>query len=224
MPAQRRLNRDELVATAMSVADAEGLDAVTVRRVAQQHDVTPMALYRHFDDKDGLLDALADSVLDDVRPPAADDRPWHEQMHDLLTAILAAMRPHPNTLPLVFDRVLACPSGLLLTERTLALLTEAGMDVQQGADAACQALNFLVTLVITEPGRTRHPDPATQDEQLRIRRAQLLSLDPARYPHLVAAAEPLTACPSTDEYYGRGIDLIVTGMRGQSAAAITPAR
>ncbi|MFI1092995.1 TetR/AcrR family transcriptional regulator [Streptomyces sp. NPDC020917] len=223
MPAQRRLNRDELVATAMSVADAEGLDAVTVRRVAQQHDVTPMALYRHFADKDGLLEALAESVLDDVRPPAADDRAWHEQMHDLLTAFLAAMRPHPSTAPLLFDRMLACEPGLALTERALSLLGDAGMDLEQSAEAACQALNFLVTLVVTEPGRTRHPDPAVQDEQVRVRRARLLSLDPARYPHLVAAAEPLTECPSTDEYYGRGIDLIVTGMRGQCATAPVPA-
>lgn len=218
MPAQRRLNRDELIATAMSAADAEGLDAVTVRRVAQQHDVTPMALYRHFADKDGLLDALAESVLADVRVPAADDRPWHAQMHDLLTRFLAAMRPHPNVTPLLFDRMLACEPGLVITERALTLLSQAGMDVEESAEAACQALNFLVTLVITEPGRTRDPDPAVQDEHMRAKRARLLSLDPARYPHLVAAAAPLTDCPSTEAYYGRGIDLIVTGMRGQGAA------
>jgi AcrR family transcriptional regulator len=219
MPAQKRLDRDELVATAMSVADAEGLDAVTVRRVAQRHDVTPMALYRHFDDKDGLLDALAESVLDAVRVPAADDRPWHEQMNELLTEFLAAMRPHPNVTPLLFDRMLTCPAGLVLTERALALLQAGGMSMDDSAESACQALGFLVTLVVTEPGRTRNPDPAVQDEQARARRARLLSLDPARFPHLVAAAEPLTECPSADAYYARGIDLIVTGMRGQGAVA-----
>ena len=222
MPAQKRLNRDELVTTAMSVVDAEGLEAVTVRRVAQRHDVTPMALYRHFDDKDGLLDALAERVLDDVRLPAADDRPWHAQMDDLLTEFLAAMRPHPNAAPLLFDRILACESGLAITERALSLLAEAGMSVDEGAEHACKALNFLVTLVLTEPGRSDDTEPAVRDEMLRAKRARLLTLDPARYPHVVAAAAPLTDCPSADAYYRRGIELIVTGMRGMDTAP-TPA-
>ncbi|MBY8881632.1 TetR/AcrR family transcriptional regulator [Actinacidiphila acidipaludis] len=219
MPAQKRLNRDELVATAMSVVDAEGLEAVTVRRVAQQHDVTPMALYRHFDDKDGLLDAVAERVLDDVRLPAADDRPWHEQMADLLTAFLDAMRPHPNATPLLFDRILSAESGLAITERTLTLLAEAGMSVDDGAEHACKALNFLVTLVLTEPGRGDDTDPAARDEALRAKRARLLTLDPARYPHVVAAAGPLTDCPSAEAYYRRGVESIVTAMRGPAAAA-----
>ena len=68
MPAQKRLNRAELVASALAVADAEGLEAVTIRRIAQLHDVTPMALYRHFPDKDGLLLALAEQLLADALP------------------------------------------------------------------------------------------------------------------------------------------------------------
>ena len=219
MPAQKRLNRDELVTTAMSVVDAEGLEAVTVRRVAQQHDVTPMALYRHFDDKDGLLDAVAERILDDVRLPPADDRPWHAQMDDLLTGFLAAMRPHPNATPLLFDRMLTGESGLAVTERTLALLAEAGMSVEEGAEHACKALNFLVTLVLTEPGRDGDTDPAARDEALRAKRARLLTLDPARYPHVVAAAEPLTDCPSAEAYYRRGVESILTGMRGTGASA-----
>lgn len=214
MAAHKRLNRDDLIATALAVADAEGLDAVTVRRVAQAHDVTPMALYRHFPDKDGLLDAIADRLLADAVPPPADDRPWHLQIHDLLTNLLAALRPHPNATPLVFTRVVVCEAGLALTERCLALLAESGMTVDEGAETACQVLGNLITLVVTEPGRMRGQDRPTHEAELRAKRAGLLALDPARYPHVVAAAGPLTDCPSEDAYYARGIDMIVTGMRG----------
>lgn len=222
MAAQKRLNREELITTALAVADAEGLDAVTIRRVAQTHDVTPMALYRHFPDKDGLLDAIADRMLDEALVPEPDDRPWDEQMRDLMTGLLAALRPHPNAVPLVFTRILACETGLSLTERTLVLLEEAGMGVDQGAQTACQALNTLITLVVTEPGRAHGPSPEAHAALVRTKRAGLLALDPGRYPRVVAAAVPLTECPSDDAYYALGVDMIVTGMRGL-CQAVQPA-
>jgi AcrR family transcriptional regulator len=219
MAAQRRLNRDELITTALAVADAEGLEAVTIRRVAQSHDVTPMALYRHFPDKEGLLDAMAERLLSSARVPEPDGRPWYEQIHDLLSDLLAALRPHPNATPLLFARIVTCESGRGLTERTLALLTEGGMSVEEGAETACQVLSTLITLVVSEPGRVHGPDAEAHEAAKRTKRAVLLSLDPNRYPHMVAAAYPLTECPSSDAYYARGVDMIVTGMRGATRTA-----
>lgn len=222
MPAPKRLNRDELVGTALAVADAEGLDAVTIRRVAQQHHVTPMALYRHFPDKDGLLDALAERLLSDARVPAADDRPWYEQMSDLLDCILVALRPHPNAAGLVTSRILASEAGLTLTDRALALLAEAGVPVDQSAEMAGQSLCSLVTLVVTEPGRALTDDREEDEAARRAKKAYLLALSPQRFPHVVAAADALVECASEDVYYSRAVDLIVTGMRGvpNSAAAV----
>ena len=117
MAAQRRLNRDELITTALAVADAEGLDAVTIRRVAQLHDVTPMALYRHFPDKEGLLVALAGRLLAGAVVPEPDDRPWHQQLRDLLSSFLDALRPHPNAAMLVFNGMVTTEPGLAVTER-----------------------------------------------------------------------------------------------------------
>ncbi|WP_329136846.1 TetR family transcriptional regulator [Streptomyces sp. NBC_01476] len=215
MAAQRRLNRDELIATALAVADAEGLEALTVRRVAQQHDVTPMALYRHFQDKDGLLDAVAERLLADVSVPAPDGRPWDEQLNDVLIAILAGLRPHPNATILLFTRILNSEPGLDLTERVLALLADAGMSTEQGAEMACQTLASLVTLVISEPGRTgTAAGPEQHEDEVRARRAALLALSPRRHPHVVAAADALAECASEEAYYRRGVELIITGMRG----------
>lgn len=221
MAAHKRLNRDELISTALAVADGDGLEAVTIRRVAQLHEVTPMALYRHFPDKDGLFDAVTERLLTDVRVPDPDGRPWHEQMHDLLTGFLAALRPHPNAAELVLTRMFSSEPGLELTERTLALLSEAGMPVEQGAETACQALCSLVTLVIIEPGRSPTLDPEANEAAVRAKNAALLALSPARYPHIVAAADALSVCASEDVYYRRGIDMIVTGMRGPHPAPAT---
>lgn len=214
MAAQKRLNRDDLITTALAVSDAEGLDAVTIRRVAQEHGVTPMALYRHFPDKEGLLDAVAERLFTDVRMPEPDDRPWDVQTEEVLRGLLASLRRHPNAVVLLLTRVIGSEPGLALTERVLSLLSDAGMSVEQTAETGFQVLNSLVTLVISEPGRTQGVDPEAREDHARAKRAYLLSLSPRRYPHVVAAADALAQCASEEVYYRRGIELIVTGLRG----------
>ena len=67
-PRRRTLNREAIVAKALEIADTEGIDHVSFRRLAADFGVTPMALYTHVRDKSDLLDALADYVLDFVLP------------------------------------------------------------------------------------------------------------------------------------------------------------
>ncbi|MEV6010562.1 TetR/AcrR family transcriptional regulator [Streptomyces sp. NPDC051976] len=221
MAAPKRLNRDALISTALEVADREGLDAVTIRRVAQRHDVTPMALYRHFPDKDGIFDAVIERLLAQVRLPEHDERPWDEQMTELLSGLVEALRPHPNAATLVFSRILSSTPGRDITERTLALLRRSGMPVEQAAETASQTLSSLVALVIAAPGRTGGPE-IDEAAAAREQKAALLALPEDRYPHLVAAADAMSSCGSEALYYGRGVDLIVTGMRGaQRPEAVT---
>lgn len=224
MAAQRRLNRDELITTALAVADAEGLDAVTIRRVAQLHDVTPMALYRHFPDKEGLLVALAGRLLSGAVLPEPDDRPWHEQLRDVLGGFLDALRPHPNAAMLVFNGMVTTEPGLAITERSLALMAQGGMSVERSAETASQILGSLVALAIAEPGRDLGPDPEANEDAVRAKRATLLALSPRRYPHIVAAADALAACSDQELYFDRGIDLIITGIRDAARAEAADAR
>jgi TetR/AcrR family tetracycline transcriptional repressor len=211
---QGRLNREILVSTALALADSEGLESLTIRRLAQHHGVTPMALYRHFQDKDEILDALAERLLAQVVLPESGGRPWHEQLHDVFAAFLVALRPHPNAAGLILTRILVSEPGLVVTERTLALLAEAGFTVEQAAETASQALCSLVTLVITEPGQSHDPDPEAREAAVRAKKATLATLSPRRYPHITAAAHALSACASDQIYYARGVSLIVAGIRG----------
>ncbi|RKR88715.1 TetR family transcriptional regulator [Micromonospora pisi] len=215
----RGLDPDKIVASALAVADAEGLGAVTIRRLAQQHDVTPMALYRHFRDKDELLDAIADRLLSAVALPEPDDRPWHEQTRDVLAAFLAALRPHPNVAQLTLARILTSAPGLALAERTLALLHQAGYQTDQAARIGRQVLCSLITLVSNEPGVGQHGDAEAREDAVRAETAGLAALPPRRYPHVVAAAGALTSVDRQEDYYRLGLDLAVAGLRGVSPAA-----
>jgi TetR/AcrR family transcriptional regulator, tetracycline repressor protein len=213
MATQKRLNADDLITSALALADDEGLEAVTIRRLAQHHGVTPMALYRHFHDKEEILGALSERLLADIAIPEPNDEPWHRQMHDLLDAFLAALRPHPAVAQLPLTRVLASQPGLTVAERVLELLAQGGYTVEQAAEAAMQILCSLVALVMTGPDHGFDQDPEKRDEQLRAKKAHLAALSPRRYPNLVAAADALAYCADKDAYYAGSIARMVAGLR-----------
>ncbi|TCN39063.1 TetR family transcriptional regulator [Kribbella orskensis] len=210
----KRLDPDRLAATALEIADAEGLDAVTIRRLAQLHDVTPMALYRHFSDKNDLLAAIGDRLLADIRLPEPNDDRWDLQLRAVLTAFIDALRPHPKAADLTLYRILVSEAGLAMAERTMELLTSGGFSVDDAAEVGRQSLCSLITLVTTEPGANEDTDPIAREDALRVKRAALAALPPRRYPLISAAADTLICPSSTDRYYSLGMDLVVAGIRG----------
>jgi TetR/AcrR family tetracycline transcriptional repressor len=209
---QTRLSRDVFVQTALALADDEGLESVTIRRLAEFHGVTPMALYRYFADKDRIFDALAERLLSDVSIPEPDERHWLEQVEALLAAFVVALRAHSNAAILVLSRILHSEAGLAVTDRMLALLIAGGVAVDAAAETASQALCSLVSVVITEPGRAIGGDVDAYDAAIRLQKARLSSLDPRRYPDVIAAADSLTRCTDAERYYQRGICMIVAGI------------
>src|SRR3954466_2139615 len=90
-----RLSRDAIIASAVSLADAEGLEAVTIRRLAQELGVTPMALYWHFKNKDELLLGITDHALSTVKATRDPSDPWPVQLRAMVEALVGVMRDHP---------------------------------------------------------------------------------------------------------------------------------
>ena len=217
---KERLSRDTVVTAALALADNEGLETLTIRRLATDLGVTPMALYWHFKDKERLLDGLSELVLGEMRLPAEEPgQPWTDALRGVLGELLAVLRAHPAVTDVVRSRILACEPGLELTERVLGILRSAGFTVEQSSQVAVQALITLVGLVTAEPGVARAEESEDDHEQrLRTKKAQLLTLSPKRYPHVVEAAEPLTACGSSEEYFTVGLDAVIHGMRGVLSA------
>lgn len=200
-----KLSRESIVTGAIAQADSEGLDAVTIRRLAQDYGVTPMALYWHFRDKDQLLDGIAERLFAEVRLPALSDEPWHAQLRAALEAFLAAMRPHPSVAELTLTRIFASDPGLVLADRVLGLLRSAGFSAQEAAQFGSYLLCSIATLITTESG----PIAGGGEQQ-----AMLNGLSPETYPHVVASVLELTSATDSDVYYARGLDLLVHGVRG----------
>jgi len=209
-----RLSRDVIIVSAVALADSEGLEAVTIRRLAQEHGVTPMAMYWHFSDKESLFDGLAEHLIEAVRLPEPSDAPWDEQLHEILLSFLKATRPHPRIAGLALRRILSAEPGLRIAERVLGLLGEAGFP----ADRAAEIGTFLICSILTLANGDPAPGPPLAGEEreqgLRDKRARLESLPPARYPHVIAAAPALVACRDDDDYFALNLDLLVQGVRG----------
>jgi TetR/AcrR family transcriptional regulator, tetracycline repressor protein len=208
-----------IVACAIALADAEGLDAVTIRRLAQEQGVTPMAMYWHFNDKDSLLDGIAESLIDAVKLPEPTDEPWDVQLHAILGAFLEAIQPHPAVAGLALRRILISESGLALAEQALGLIRSAGFSAERAAETGSFLLCAVITLVTTQPGSSwRTLEGEARDQMYREKRAAIDSLSPARYPNVRAAGPALVACRDGDDYYALNLKLLVQGIKGLSPA------
>ena len=207
-----QLSRDVLVERALAIADAEGLAAVTIRRLAQELGVTPMALYWHVSDKDDLLAAMGDRLFGGLPPDTDPALAWQEQLRDLVVALTTALRSHPNVAALAAPRVLQNDEGRCLTEAALALLRTAGFPVAQAAEIARHMLRTAISLVIEQVPNEPSHDPAQRGEDIRLKRLALRGLPPERFPRLVEAADALADCADEDAYYRFGVDLLIAGV------------
>jgi len=204
------LSRAAIVERALTVMDVERPDAVTIRRIAQEFGVTPMALYWHVANKEELLAAMGDALLADVTPPPATGS-WSTQLRGVVEILIEHLSRHPAAAGLVFPRILVSEPGLRLTEFTLTLLEDAGFSREQAADLARMGLQTAMMLVTQLPGSESQAAEEERDALLAQKRAHIETLPADLYPHVRAAAEPLTDCDDVPAYYSFGVDLYIEG-------------
>ena len=218
-----RLSRAAVVERALALSDADGLEAVTIRRLATELGVSPMALYWHFRTKDELLAALADRVwaeLDIHVDPAA---PWAAQLRGLLQSLVRVLRQHPSASTLLLaNEKMTGEAALAATEVTLNVLHHAGFDAAKSAAIARHGLFAALMLVMSEPGRAPGMTEAECAEANRRAKVRLALLPPDRYPHVIESAGHLTSCEDPDEHYEFGIDLLIAGVESIAAAGPEP--
>lgn len=198
---------------ALRLGDDEGLDAVTIRRLAQELGVTPMALYWHFKNKDELLLGVIDHVLSDVRADRSAADPWLKQLRAMLETLVGVMRRHPVLPDLLFavDKSRAA-SFTRASNDSLALLSEAGFTIQESFWIASYLLHGAIGLVAAQPDC---PPSVPADQVAEWRRQRRLALEclPAdQFPMLVAFGQTYSDEPDPERYYAFGIDLLMSGI------------
>jgi len=209
-----KLSRSAVVDRALALADSAGVEALTIRRLATELGVTPMALYWHFRSKEELIASVADRIWGEIRTDVDRSFPWPDQLRVMLESLIDVLRAHASASALLLNSEKLGPSHWEATEITLEILRSAGFDPQQASEIAKSALWTGLTLVMSEPGY----DPGlTEQERAELqwrKQVALASLPRDRYPRLVEAAVPMTSCDEGPEFHYRfGIDLFIAGVR-----------
>jgi TetR/AcrR family tetracycline transcriptional repressor len=213
-----RLSQAAVVDRGLALADAEGLEAVTIRRLASDLGVTPMALYWHFRNKEELLAGLADRVWAEIDVRVDSRAGWLDQLRSLLESLVQVLRRHPAASSLLLEGVKrTSEAAQTATETTLEVLHRGGFDAEYAAAIARSALFTGLMLVMSEPGNEPGMPAAERAEHMRQTRIRLALLPPDRFPRTVEAAEPLTACDDPDFHYEFGIDMFIAGVRAMAA-------
>jgi AcrR family transcriptional regulator len=193
------LSRERILEVALGVVGEEGANALSMRRLAQELDVWPMSVYRYFQDKDALLDAMAAGAIDSVAAPDPDD-PWRKRLHTLLEGARRAIVASP-VVAARLPRAFLSEGAFRLPEEGMAILLDAGFRPSEAA-AAWRAL-WSYTFGFA----------SFAAESARAARAAIASLPEDDYPVLAEAGDDLAAVLADDEQFGAGLDSLLDGLR-----------
>ena len=205
-----------VVEGALSLAEAEGLGAVTIRRLAKELGVTPMALYWHFRSKSELLEGVAARIFEEIDLSVDASATWPEQLRALLGSMLGVLRAYPSAAILISTRTVSSEGGLLATEVALDILRRGGFTPAEATQIARHAFSTITNLVNGEPGVVVRDESEELIDARRRARLLMESLPPERYPRLVEAAAPLSEGVDPDAYFAFGLDLLLAGIEAMA--------
>lgn len=155
------LTTEGVASTALHIVDTEGLDSLTMRRIARELAVTPMAIYNHVPNRSGLEQLIVDTIIQIDPPPAHWSDPrvvLTEIAHELRRTYLA----HPNALPLLQTVATSSGSSLMLIESGLSALVAHGVSIE-GARTVWIGLMALVNGHVAHQLQGHFSDPANAD-------------------------------------------------------------
>lgn len=208
------LTREAILATALAIGDAEGVDAISLRRVAHQLGVTPMALYRHVESKELLFDGLLDLAYGEIGLPDPDTVDWWEGLAVIAQSTRRVMVAHPAAAAIAAARPSRGPNTLRIVECILGLLMRAGFDAATAMEIQTTFIRFVVAVVALEVSLMPEPTPEKRQETARRVRSELESLPPDEYPNLIAAA-PYIAPHDPERTFTQALELLRAGIEFQ---------
>ncbi|MDX2261264.1 MAG: TetR/AcrR family transcriptional regulator [Gemmatimonadales bacterium] len=211
MPTSRRspLTRERVLRAAVRLADKQGLDALSMRRLAATLKVEAMSLYNHVANKDDVLDGMVDLIIGEITLPTPGDD-WKAAMRARATSAHAVMLAHPWAPMLVVSRITIGPNRLRYIDATLGVLRQAGLSWAE-TDRAWTAMDSYIygfTLQVQN-------FPIDPEEYASAAASYLPMLPAETYPYM----HELSKCVAEGSHdgthdFGFGLELILDGLEG----------
>jgi AcrR family transcriptional regulator len=232
---QPRLSRDQIAATAVAIADADGFEAVSMRRIAAALGAGTMSLYRYIETKADLLALIDDALLGDTLVPDVLPADWREALVLVAQQTRSAYVPHPWAVQVLQGRpgaqaAIPGPNALRHFEQSLAALHSSPLDTQGKLDLLAIVDDYVFGHLLHAAEMAERSRAASADEgaarvaaeaAAEFGRAQLATGD---FPHLSALArqpgvDVLADPDQQQQRFERGLRLLIDGIAAQAAGA-----
>lgn len=211
----KRLSRDKVLHAAVTVADRYGIDALTMRRLADELDAGAMSLYYHFPSKDALLDAMVDVVFSEIELPST-RVDWKSALRRRAISTREALQRHPWALGLMESTKSPGPADLRLHDAVLGCLRHAGFSVEMAVQAYSAQDAYIYGFALQEknlPYETRAEFAEVAQQRVNDVESKIENVR-AAFPHLaeVVAGYVSKQGYSFTEAFDFGLDVILDGL------------
>lgn len=200
---RRSLTREALVDAALDLLDEAGWAGFSLRAVGNRLGVDPNTLYTYVADRAALEREVAERVLAETDPTALEDvaTPWRERVLRYAVRLRATLLRHPGAARLLTTAPMDGPTALLIGERLMDALAEAGLDADDAARASYALMVQVLGAVLLEVAETdgRHPLPS-EPERIAARRAGFDTVDAGAWPRTAAASATMAAWISGEQF------------------------
>jgi AcrR family transcriptional regulator len=206
-----RLSKERVLRTAVALADREGLESLSMRRLADELGSGAMSLYHYVPNKEQLLDGMVDVVFGEIEPPAI-DADWMTAMRKRAVSTREALRRHPWAVGLMEGRTNHGPANLRLHDAVLGCLRAAGFSLEMTVHAYSVQDAYIYGFALQEQDMSpESADDFAAEAQRQMREYEAVL---AEYPHLVEVVGGHVAKAGYDytTEFLFGLDLILAGL------------
>jgi AcrR family transcriptional regulator len=213
------LTRERVIEAALRVMDAEGLEAVSMRRIAREVGVEAMSLYHHVEDKEDILDGICERVMADFDFPAPTDD-WRENCRRGARAWRRLLQQHPNVMVLFAEQrgPIRSVDSMRPTEFALRVLRSSGLSDRDTAQAFHAFGGYIQGFVMMELGSIA----GGADEAHAKAHAELAAGLPDEFATLQAVGPHFAECDA-DQQFEFGLDLLISGLEAKVRKGTAPA-
>jgi AcrR family transcriptional regulator len=198
------LTRERIAAAALEITDRSGLDALSMRLLANRLGVGTMTLYGYFRNKVDLLDAIVDCAVAEAEPfPTEGD--WRSQLRETVMVARRNLLSHPSLVELRMRRPVLRPEALRFSEKVMSVFGEAGFDPAEAARAFRLIFTYTLGYAALSPAEVT-------EESRRDALAVLERLPRDDYPALAGSLQEASDAMGGEEAFEYGLECILDGL------------
>jgi AcrR family transcriptional regulator len=217
------LSRETIVSAAIEIADEEGIEAVSIRRIATKLETRPMSLYSHIEHKGELVDLMIDEVMGEALLPGAVPSDWREALRQIAQRTRAAARAHPWMIATAFRRPLLGPQALRHIDQSLAAVSTLDLPFDRKRAVLLSVDTYTLGYVrweVLSPHSKANRCAAGSDElpsHEQIDAYLREQVEGGEYPHLAAIAASELTLGVTPESFEAGLEWLLAGIANEVA-------